>query len=71
VLLPVAAARRLLLKRLGLAARGSDVKPLPPRLRWLNRALAGALYAEARLLRHPGAALRAGLSAICVAEAPS
>jgi SAM-dependent methyltransferase len=70
VLLPVAAVRRILLKRMGLAARGSDVKPLPPALRWLNRALAAALRAEARLLRHPHAALGVGLSAICVAEKP-
>jgi ubiquinone/menaquinone biosynthesis C-methylase UbiE len=67
-LLPVAAVRRLLLKRLGLAERGSDVKPLPPNLQWLNRALANVLRAEARLLRRPGAKIPAGLSAICVAE---
>jgi SAM-dependent methyltransferase len=70
VLLPVAAVRRLVLKPMRLAARGSDVRPLPPRLRWLNRALTGALRAEARFLRRPHATLRAGLSAICVAEAP-
>ena len=70
LLLPVAAGRRLVLKRLGLAARGSDVRPLPPRLRWLNRALTGALGAEARFLRRPRTTLRACLSAICVAEAP-
>lgn len=68
VLLPVAMARRLVLKRVGLGARGSDVKPLPPTLRWLNGALRGALATEARLLRHPRATLPAGLSAICVAE---
>jgi SAM-dependent methyltransferase len=70
LLLPVAAVRRLVLKPLRLAARGSDVKPLPPRLRWLNRALTETLYAEARLLRRPHATLPAGLSAICVAETP-
>jgi SAM-dependent methyltransferase len=70
LLLPVAVVRRLVLKRMGLAARGSDVRPLPPRLRWLNRALTGALCAEARLLRHPRVTLRAGLSAICIAETP-
>lgn len=69
-LLPVAALRRLVLKRVGLGARGSDVKPLPPRLSWLNRALTRVLTAEARFLRHPLARLRAGLSAICVAEHP-
>lgn len=69
-LLPVAAVRRLVLKRVGLCARGSDVKPLPPRLGWLNRTLTRALGAEARFLRHPRARLRAGLSAICVAVHP-
>jgi SAM-dependent methyltransferase len=70
LLLPVAAFRRLVLKRVGLADRGSDVKPLPPSLAWLNRALTNALYAEARLLRSAGAKLPAGLSAVCVAEKP-
>jgi SAM-dependent methyltransferase len=70
VLLPLAAVRRLVLKRLGLAAAGSDVKPLPPRLRWLNRAFTGVLAAEARRLRRPHATLPAGLSVICVAERP-
>lgn len=69
-LLPVAMVRRLVLKRIGLCARGSDVKPLPPRLRWLNWALTRALGAEARVLRHPRAKLSAGLSAICVAARP-
>jgi ubiquinone/menaquinone biosynthesis C-methylase UbiE len=67
-LLPVAALRRLLLKRLGLAERGSDVKPLPPNAQWLNRALANVLRGEARLLKRPGAKIPAGLSAVCVAE---
>ena len=70
VLLPVVAVRRLVLQRIGLCARGSDVKPLPLGLRWLNRALAGTLGAEARVLRHPRTRLRAGLSAICIAEHP-
>jgi SAM-dependent methyltransferase len=70
VLLPVAATRRLVLKRIGLAARGSDVKPFPPAARWLNRAFSGALHLEARLLRQPHVRFRAGLSAICVAEKP-
>ena len=68
VLLPVAALRRLVLKRIGLGARGSDVKPLPPAVRWLNRPFTWALRTEARLLRRPGVRLRAGLSAICIAE---
>lgn len=69
VLLPAAVVRRLALKRIGLGARGSDVKPLPPTLRWLNGAFTTALGAEARFLRHHRR-LPAGLSAICVAERP-
>ena len=68
LLLPVAALRRLVLKRLGLAGGGSDVKPLPRGLGWLNRVLASALAAEASLLKRTDASLPAGLSAICVAE---
>ena len=68
LLLPVAVLRRLLLKRIGLADRGSDVKPLPPRLDRLNLMLTGLLRSEAHWLRHPQARLRAGLSAICVAQ---
>jgi hypothetical protein len=70
LLLPVAALRRLLLKRIGLADRGSDVKPLPPQFGWLNRVLTGVLQGEAHWLRDPQAKLHAGLSAICVAEKP-
>ena len=70
LLLPAAALRRLVLKRVGLADSGSDVKPLPPKLEWLNRVLATALVSEARILRNPRASLPAGLSAICVAEKP-
>ena len=70
LLLPAAALRRLVLKRVGLADRGSDVKPLPPKLQWLNRALVSALVCEARILRSPRASLPAGLTAICVAEKP-
>lgn len=70
LLLPVATVRRLLLKPLRVVDRGSDVKPLPPKLEWLNRALAGVLLTEARILRNPTASLPAGLSAICIAEKP-
>lgn len=70
LLLPVAALRRLIMKRVGLADRGSDVKPLPPRLRWLNRAFTAILTSEARLLSDSRAKLPAGLSAICVAAKP-
>lgn len=68
LLLPAALFRRLVLKRIGLADSGSDVKPLPRQLGWLNRAMAEALYAEARWLENPRAKLRAGLSCLCVAE---
>ncbi|HZS03395.1 MAG TPA: methyltransferase domain-containing protein [Blastocatellia bacterium] len=68
LLLPAAALRRLVLQRVGLANRGSDVKPLPPRLGWLERVLTGALRREAQLLASPGVTLRFGLSAICIAR---
>src|SRR5918993_2628099 len=71
LLLPVAALRRLLLKRLGLADAGSDVKPLPPSLRWLNGLLTGVLRSEARLLKGARTNLPFGLSAICVAQKPA
>jgi SAM-dependent methyltransferase len=68
LLLPVAMLRRLVLKQIGLADRGSDVKPLPPELRWLNHALLRVLQSEAGWLKLPESELPAGLSAICVAE---
>jgi SAM-dependent methyltransferase len=71
LLFPVAAIRRLLLKPLGLADQGSDVKPLPQNLRWINRAFTKALMWEAKRLRDPKAKLPLGLSAICVARRPN
>ncbi|HEX8117118.1 MAG TPA: class I SAM-dependent methyltransferase [Pyrinomonadaceae bacterium] len=68
LLLPAAVIRRLVLKRLGLADPGSDVRPPGPDL--LNRALATALKAEAKLLARSNVNLPAGLSVICVAERP-
>ena len=70
LLLPAAIVRRHVLKRVGLADRGSDVKPLPPALRWLNGALASALDLEARWLRSTRLNLPAGLSAVCVVQKP-
>jgi SAM-dependent methyltransferase len=70
LLLPLAALRRLVLKRIGLADSGSDVKPLPPKLQWLNHVLLVLLRSEARLLKHPRSRLPAGLSAICMAQKP-
>jgi|ERR1051326_498402 SAM-dependent methyltransferase len=69
LLLPVALIRRLLLQRVGLA-RGSDVKPWPRGLRWVNWPLAAALRLEAAWLRERGASLPFGLSAICVVRKP-
>lgn len=71
LLFPVAAIRRLLLKPLGLADKGSDVKPLPQNLQWLNRVFTNALLWEAKRLRDPNVRLPVGLSAICVARRPN
>lgn len=66
---PLAIVRRLVLKPAGLAEKGSDVKPLPPSLEWLNRMLTRALRAEAEFLRRrPRAGLPFGLSVVCVAR---
>ena len=70
LLLPVAMLRRLALKRIGLADSGSDVKPLPPHLAWLNTLLRSALVREARLLKRPQRNLTTGLSATVIAEKP-
>ena len=70
LLMPAAIFQRLALKPFGLAS-GSDVKPLPPTLRWLNSALTATLRTEARWLRRSSAKLSFGLSAICVAQKPS
>jgi SAM-dependent methyltransferase len=68
VLLPIAALRRLILKRIGLADSGSDVKPLPDHLQWLNRVLINVLMQEAKRLKDRNAKLPFGLSAICIAR---
>ncbi|HEY0319984.1 MAG TPA: class I SAM-dependent methyltransferase [Pyrinomonadaceae bacterium] len=68
ILLPIAAIRRLLLKRIGLADRGSDVKPLPPGLGWLNSAFLGLLRGEANLIKRTKINLPVGLSIICLAK---
>jgi ubiquinone/menaquinone biosynthesis C-methylase UbiE len=69
VLLPLVVIWRLGLKRIGLAPRGSDVRPLPRALRWTNPVLQAALEGEAHWLRRRKA-LPAGLSAVCVARKP-
>lgn len=70
LLLPVAAVRRLILKPVGLAESGSDVKPLSNGMRWLNSALRSVLNAEARWLGAARRDLPAGLSAICLVQKP-
>jgi ubiquinone/menaquinone biosynthesis C-methylase UbiE len=70
ILFPAAVVRRLLLKRVGLSDKGSDVKPLPPGLGWLNRALTLALRCEALFIKHTRLNLPAGLSVVCVAKKP-
>src|SRR5205085_741528 len=71
LLLPLVAFRRLVLKRLRLSDPGSDVKPLSPQLRWMNKALNSALCSEASLLKRSHTKLPFGLSAICIAQKPS
>jgi SAM-dependent methyltransferase len=64
-LLPVAIGTRFL-KWFGVG-RGSDVRPLPRPLAWLNPVFREILSGEASLVR-AGLRLPAGLSAICVAR---
>jgi hypothetical protein len=70
LLLPVAALRRLVLKKVGLADSGSDVKPLPPWLGSLNIIMRLILQAEAVWLQTMPLNLPAGVSAICVVRKP-
>lgn len=63
---PLAVVRRLLFKPIGLSDKGSDVKPFPPSMEWLNRLLTRALLSEAKFLKRPNASFPFGLSAICV-----
>lgn len=69
-LLPIVVCRRLVLKRLGLVDDGSDVKPFPPGLQWLNSALKVALLGESLCLKSQRLQFPAGLSAICIAKKP-
>lgn len=68
LLFPLAIARRHVLQPLGIVGSGSDVKPLPSGLSWLNPVFAGALGAEAKWLNSPERRLPFGLSAICIAR---
>lgn len=66
LMFPAAVVRRLLLKKIGLADAGSDVKPFPRSLEWLNRGLTRAMLWEAGYLKKGAKSLPFGLSAICV-----
>jgi SAM-dependent methyltransferase len=68
LLVPVAAFHRLMLKRVGLATPGSDVRPLPPRLARLEGVLEAILGLEARVLAREYVRFPFGLSAVCVAR---
>ncbi|HKY43679.1 MAG TPA: methyltransferase domain-containing protein [Pyrinomonadaceae bacterium] len=70
LLLPAAAFRRLVLKRVRLADRGSDVKPLPRWLAPLDTFMRLSLQAEAKWLQIRHLYLPAGVSAICVVRKP-
>jgi SAM-dependent methyltransferase len=66
-LFPVILLRRLL-KRIGIGG-GTDVKPLPRGLGWLDRFFRSALASEARWFKG-GRTLPVGLSLICYARKP-
>lgn len=66
LLLPIAVFQRLVLKRLRLGNRGSDVTPLPPWLAPLNTTMRGLLQVEAKWLDTMPFKLPVGVSAICV-----
>ncbi len=68
LLFPVASLWRLMRRSPQKNAR-SDVRPLPPALRWLNPVLGGMLGLEAAWLRHFG--LPVGLSVIALAQKPA
>lgn len=70
VLFPVAAIRRLVLMRIGIAKPDSDVKPMPRGLRWTNRLLTGMLRLEARVVSRRRRQLPFGLSTIVVLRKP-
>ncbi len=65
LLFPLAAARRLLRKTIGLASDRTDSQPWPSWLKWLNGPFTMCLRAEADLISD-GWRLPFGLSAICI-----
>jgi ubiquinone/menaquinone biosynthesis C-methylase UbiE len=70
ILFPVAAAKRLVLEPLRLADRGSDVRPFPRGLRWLDPIFRRLMYLEAALLKLRNFRSPAGLSVICLVRKP-
>ncbi len=68
LLFPAAVIRRHIMKPLGIGETGSDVKPLPPNMDWLNSFFTKNMLAEARFLKNQKRALPFGLSAICIAR---
>jgi SAM-dependent methyltransferase len=68
ILFPLAIIRRLVLKHVGLADQGSDVKPFPSRLRWMNSLFTSILVSEAGILKWSKKNFPAGLSVICIAK---
>ena len=68
LMFPAAVLRRQVLKKIGLADSGSDVKPFPPSLAWFNRLLTRTMLLEARYLKGKNKSLPFGLSAVCVAR---
>lgn len=68
-LFPIAFLWRRVLQPLGLSSGGSDVKPLPRSLTWMNALFATVLGSEAFLLKY-FKAIPFGLSAICIVTKP-
>lgn len=68
ILFPAAVFRRVILKKIGFADSGSDVKALPPSLEWLNRMMKRMMFLEARYLKRQNRKLPFGLSAVCIAQ---
>ena len=68
LLFPAAVIRRHLMKPLGIGETGSDVKPLPQKMEWLNSFFTKNMLAEAKFLKNPKRNLPFGLSAICIAQ---
>ncbi|MBV9215843.1 MAG: methyltransferase domain-containing protein [Acidobacteria bacterium] len=67
---PAAILKRLVLERLHLAARTSDVRRFSKGLSLLDPLFRNALIAESYLLRHSRVSLPFGLSVICIAKKP-